>query len=619
VSKGFGEIVSIMQQRRNMDQMLFRAIIENRDRYNGDVIVPMPDVSSLPAAQRPGPNFFQEAIDGHARSANVTLPKISCPVDNPGSPASIEKSGRRQGALYSAWYDTQLDLKLDRTYRHLAAYGTMAMIVSPDDKRQRATIEIRDPLTAYPELRAPDDIRTPSDCGFLYARSPQWIAANYPQAPDYLKKSDARGWDTLWDMVEWIDEDDIVIGVMGPRVPAYGYSDARPYGQSATELGRWKNKAGMTTVVVPRRATLDRIMGQMTSMINYSDLFARMLSLQLVATEKATFPDMVVMSRTGTMPQLIGGKWQDGRSGNVNVVLDGVVEAVGKEPGPGTMPMLQLVDAHIRGTGGASPLYGGNAGGARSGAQVDAIGDYSVNPMVAESQRVMQRSLVEINKQWMSVMKGYYGEKTFTCILGLPGSAKTVTFTPDKDFTSLENVVAYSSPGTDPNKLAVALTQLAATNIISRRTARVGHPLVQDEEEEEQFVSIEKMTDATIAGFTNEIAQGQQTSAVGARATELVAKGTPAYLAIGQAIAEAAAGPGAGTAPDGGAPTGPDGQPMSPGLASLMASQGGGLTPKGLVPANAPPGSTVPGPNPDLMNFRHVLQGLNEQASPGAT
>ena len=91
-----------MRQRRTQDSVLFQGMIENRDRYNADVVVPLPDVSGIPAANRPGPNFFQEAIDGHARSANQRMPKISCPVKNPDSDRSMKLADTRQGALYGA-------------------------------------------------------------------------------------------------------------------------------------------------------------------------------------------------------------------------------------------------------------------------------------------------------------------------------------------------------------------------------------------------------------------------------------------------------------------------------------------------------------------------------------
>ena len=397
MSYSFDMIVSLMRQRRTQDGVLIQGMIENRDRYNGETITIVPDVSGLPAANRPGPNFFQEGIDGVARLANAALPKIFCPVNHPDAEKAKALSDRRTGAFYNAWHRSQLDLKLDRAYRHLAGYGTMAMIVLPNEREERADIQLRDPLTAYPELRAPDDIRPPANCGFLFARSAHWIRTNFPNATTWITNAERSGWDTLWDVVEWIDEDDIVVGVMGPRFPAYQVPDARPYGQNAIELGRWPNKAGMVPVMVPRRATLDSVMGQMTSMINYSDLYSRMLELQLVATEKNIFPDMVVMSRNGSVPQLVGGKWQDGRTGNVNMLIDGVVETISKEPGPGTMPMLQLIDSHIRGTSGASGLFGGQNGGMRTGAGVDALGDFSANPLAAEAQRVMSRVLMGAN------------------------------------------------------------------------------------------------------------------------------------------------------------------------------------------------------------------------------
>ncbi|MDE2022286.1 MAG: hypothetical protein KGI71_05250 [Patescibacteria group bacterium] len=618
MGRKFEDIIALMRQRRTADAVLIQAMIENRDRYDGDVVVLQPDVSGVPAANRPGPNFFQEAIDGNARLANSTMPKISVPVRNPGNSRQAAKSELRQGALYGRWYESQLDLKLGRAYRHLAAYGTCAFIVVPDDIMGRADIQIRDPLTAFPELRAQDDIRAPQNCGFLFARSAQWIEAHFPnKATQNFTNTVYKGWDTLWDVVEWVDEDDIVIGLMGPRFPAYGYNDARPYGYSATELARFPNKAGMVPVAVPRRVTLDRIMGQLTSMINYSDLYGRMLSLQLVATEKSIFPDMVLLSRTGLTPQLVSGKWQDGRTGNVNIVLDGTVETIGKEPGPGTIPMLQLVDQHIRGSGGASPLYAGQASGMRTGAGVDALGDFGVNPMVAESQMVMERTLEEVNRAVFAVDKGYFGSKTFTVVLGLAGSAKTVTFTPDKDFDDDSNVVAYVSPGADPNKLAVAVTQLASTEIMSKRTARQMHPLVQDPDEEEQFVALEKMSDATLAAISQEVASGQTPTALVARAAQHVAAGETIYEAWLKASSELATqGPAPGT-PGGPPPTAPGagpgqpGQPVPPGLAQLLASQGAG--------PQAAPGGAIPGPNPSLMNFRHVLQGINEQVSPGAT
>ena len=951
MGKSFDEIISLMRQRRTQDSVLIQAMIENRDRYNGDVVVIQPDVSSLPVANRPGPNFFQEAVDGNARLANATMAKITAPTINPESKRSEKLAENRQALMYGVWYESQLNLKLARSFRHLTAYGTHAMIVVADEELGRADIQIRDPLTCvppdteilskrgwlrydelttddevagfdidtatsrwthvervniyqydgemvsverralsmlmtpdhrcvvdhresrdanrpsgdvhivhardltrshyiprssvwdeygeksigedlaalcgwvasegnyngkygyvylsqsmsknaenvaaidgilsrlpewpidrrgrrtvhqsvkqvwrhereqnnsivvewrlplglgqeihrlmpekvlgpwvldlpenerrallhafidgdgstngtgwtifqklrqnldvlqmvavtlgyktnlspvpdgskwclylqdsrrpvslrgraerdrtelprehyqgvvwcpttgtgtwfarrdgsvfitgncYPELRAPDDIRPPRDCGFLFGRSAQWLTSHYPnKVPAYLSETVDKGWDTLWDVVEWIDEDEIVIGIMGPRFPAYGYADARPYGYNAVELGRWPNRAGMVPVIVPRRATLDQIMGQLTSMINYSDLYSRMLSLELVATEKAIFPDLAILSRTGDVPVLVGNRWQDGRTGNVNLITNAAVEVIGKEPGPGTIPVLTMIDNHIRGSMGASPLYAGQAAGMRTGAGVDALGDFNVNPMVAEAQSIMERSLVEVNKAVVAVEKGYFGKKARTFVLGMSGSIKTVTITPDTDIDSDLNVVSYLAPGADVNRYAVALTQLSATGIMSQRTARDKHPLIDDPLEEEQFVALEKINDAVLAGMAQEIAQGQMPTTVAARAAQMIEKGATVYDALLKAAAEAATGAPAPGAQGGPPPTGAGGQPVPPGLAQMLAAQGAG--------PQAQPGNSIPAAPPGLMNLRHVLQGINETTSAQAT
>jgi len=608
----FDQIVSIMRQRRTADEVLIRAMVENRDRYNLDVVVPTPDLSSIPAANRPGPNFFMDAIDGHAQAANSVMPKINCPIVNPESDHSKALAERRQGALYGSWHENWMQLKMMRWYRHLAAYGTCAMVVLPDEEKGTCRVELRDPLTAYPELRSADDIRLPKDCGFLFARSAEWIRSHYPLGinAEFLAMSQSKGWDTLWDIVEWIDENDIVIGVMGPRFPPYGYADQRPYGYNALELGRWPNKSGCVPVVIPRRATLDRVIGQMTSLIGYTDLYARMLDLYLVGTEKAIFPDLAVLGRTSNPPRLVGGKWKDGRTGEVNIVVDGTFEVVGKEVGPGTAQGLALMDGHIQRSGGATAVMGGDAGGMRTGAGVSQLANLSLSPKVAESQHIMARSLEALNEAWFLSMKGNFGPKKFTVALGLSGSDKTVTYTPEKDFDHPSNVVTYPFPGADINQAAVAATQLAATELISKRTARNKHPMIDDPDYEEATVAIEKLDDATMAAIAQEVTQGQLPTEIVALTRQLVAKGKTldaAFLEAKAQMATQGAAPGTEQGPP---PVGGDGQPIPPGLAQALASQGSSPSQQ--------PGDQIPAPNQSLMDFRHVLQGVNENVSPSA-
>jgi len=160
------QIVSTMRQRRAQDSIVIREMIEIRDRYNGDVVLPVPDVQGSPTLDIPTPRLIAMAIDGNAMRAASSTPAIECPWENAASKRSRQNADLRRRVAYSKWSSSQMDIKTYRWYRHLCAYGTAALVVMPDNETRTAKIEMRDPLTAYPELRDPSDIRNPKNVGY---------------------------------------------------------------------------------------------------------------------------------------------------------------------------------------------------------------------------------------------------------------------------------------------------------------------------------------------------------------------------------------------------------------------------------------------------------------------
>src|ERR1700722_13842606 len=79
---GFDQIVAIMRQRRSQDSILFSQGIEVRDRYNGDVVIPLTDVKGSPVLDIPGPRLIAEAIDGIAMQASSSRPSIVTPANS---------------------------------------------------------------------------------------------------------------------------------------------------------------------------------------------------------------------------------------------------------------------------------------------------------------------------------------------------------------------------------------------------------------------------------------------------------------------------------------------------------------------------------------------------------
>lgn len=503
------QIISIMRQRRSMQSLLIQQMIDIRDRYNGDVVLPMVDVQESPTLDVPTPRLIAMGIDGNARRAASSKPSIYAPALSLDKARDRKNADTRKKMMYAKWHESQLEMKMYRFYRHYAAYGTAALIAMPDQKSKSARIELRDPLTAYPELRDPGDIREPLNVGFIYGRSIDWLTHHYPKSSELFANSASKNWDTLWDVVEWIDEWEIVVGIMGPRMPAYAPQDARPYGYSGFELARWPNKAGMVPCVMPQRITLDRVMGQMSTMIDTVDLHARMTALEVLAAEKHVFADMVMISEAGEIAQITSGPWKDGREGGINTVQGARgVELLSGELPPFIPAVVEGLEDSIRQSGGSSALFGGDNEGMRTGRGVSTMGSFEVDPAVQEMQRAGGLCLSVMNEACVEVEKGYFPSAKRTCYTGLQGDSEQVEYTPS-ELDSGHNVVRYPMPGADISQISVALGQMVGASMMSKHTARSIHPLIDDADQEEQAIQEEQVEQAVFQGLAQQIAGGQ--------------------------------------------------------------------------------------------------------------
>jgi hypothetical protein len=599
----FDQIVALMRQRRSQDSILFSQGIEVRDRYNGDVVIPLTDVKGSPVLDIPAPRLIAQAIDGSAMQASSSRPSIVTASTSLTEANAELKRAIRRNAMYAHWHHSAVDIKLYRSYRHLAAYGTNAWTVMPDENEKCARIELRDPLTAYPELRSPDDVREPKNVGFIYGRSIDWIFAHYPQAREFITNAGQRNWDTLWDMVEWIDQDEIVMGILGPRMPAYSPQDSRPYGYNGYELKRWRNKAGMVPVAVPRRATLDRIMGQVSTLINTVDLHSRMMALAAIAAEKHTFPDIQLVSSPGGLARLADDQWHDGRTGKVNIVQEGQAQFLVSETPPFVMEMMKELESGIRESGGASGFFAGeNPGGLRTGNAVSAMGSYSIDPRVEEMQKIQARALTQINRAVFAVEKGYWPSKTFSMFTGLMGDDESVEYVPERDLTTDQNMVIYPVPGADVNQMTVAAAQLAGSGLASKHEARLIHPLIADAEASERQILIEQLDASVLAAVAQGSSQGSIPPADVARIKTLVKEGKSIEEAVTTAHQEAQKRQ-ATEAP-----------PAEPGQAAAPETQPG-LAPPGAG-AEQPPPQAPGGPTQALTQYQQLSRALSAAPKP---
>jgi len=510
----FEEIVAIIRQRQDHQSPLMDRMMEIKERYNGDYVIPLPSMEEEPVLPPLTPALISENIDAVAQRAASVTPFIGCPAIDPTKERgrrSRQYADIRKRALTATWYQNRLKVKMRRAYRHLAGYATTALVVYPDYNLGMPKIEVRDPLGVFPEPQAAENYDIPRNCGFIYGKSGDWLRANYPVAREEMggpigKEKDAR--QELWDVAEWIDEDHIVIGIMGPRYTRNAH--AQPLHTTQLELSRYSNRAGMPCVITPGRITLDKIASSVSNIVGMTDLMAKLMALEIVAQEKAIFPDRYIIGRSGQVPMIVGGEWKDGREGEVNVLLD--AEQIGElhsTPGQGTNIAIDRLERNARVSTGTVPQIGGESYGAlRTGRGIDALMGASLDPRVQELQETMEAHLPYLNECIFATYRGYFDDQKFVTFTGFAGDSGHVEFTPQEHFESFDNVVSHSIPGADVQGTTIQLGQLLQMKGISLNTFRVKHPFVDDPEAEGRRVDEEQLEDAVMAGIQNQAAQG---------------------------------------------------------------------------------------------------------------
>lgn len=510
------EACAIVAALRLEDTPLKRGMIEVRDRVNGDVVLPMIDVEGEPSMKAPSPAIIADTIDSTAMRAASTRASIFVPPVHQAEPESIEYATTRRRSLYASWHKSAMGLLLRKSYRHLTGYGEMCMVVMPDYNIKRPRVHVRDPLTAYPEPKDSVDVTPPSYCGFITGRSKAWLLKNFPEAAEWIGRATYSSlYETgLWDVLEWVDEDQILLGIIGPRNVTGSVGKVDPM-----LLRRFENRAGgdgSCGVIIGQRVTLDRVMSQVSHIIGTTDLMDRLLVLDVIAQERAIFTDKYAIAADNQAPMILsgGGRWQDGRTGEMNIIQN--VKQIGELRGD-TSPMTQQTIANLeraaRQSGGLTGAMSGELNGSlRSGSTIGALNGVSIDPRVQELQEIMSVRLGLVNEAIGRCYRYDFAGRKLTLFSGWPTDKGHVELEPSVCFgegESFENVVAYPFPGADINSVTVAVLQLAGGKLMSLHTARAKHPHIEDPEFEDTMVQAEAVLAALLAGFQAQVQSGE--------------------------------------------------------------------------------------------------------------
>lgn len=605
----FTDIGAIVEQRRRAQSPLINKMLDVQTRYNGEWVVPYPSIDDEVALPPMTPALIADAVDNNAIRASSVPFSIMCPavdMTKDTGKNSLEYASRRRKSLGFVLHKSNWrTYGARKAYRHLGGYATSSLEVVPDMVYGYPCIKVRDPLSTFPEPKAAEDMSPPLNIAFIYGKSADWIRSNYPEANDILMKG-PNGPEVLWDLVEWVDEFDVVIGLLGPRYTLSGAAETRS--NYFKELRRWPNRAGRCTGYTPMRVSLDKASSQIANTVGIVDLMARLMALDIRATEKSIYPDRYIVGTEGRQPRLVGGNWKEGTSGEVNLLED--VKEIGLlhgTPDPNNKNTIQFLERNFSKSAGLVPQMSGEGMSSfRSGRQLDAMAGMAIDPRIQELQEVMEVSLTYINEIVLDMFKGYWPDKKYTVFSGWGADVGMVEFQPSVHMEISDNLVRYPIPGADVGQTTVILGQLRGVNAISLRSFRDKHPYIEGNgAEEERQLLIEAMEDAQMQALMVRSQQPQVPGAVPtdlSRIQELLREGKELSEAVKIADREAKEKQ-ATQAP----PPGP-GQSAAPETMPGLAAPG-----EGNQQPPPPESPLVPPPPQGIQNFRQLALAMRQR------
>lgn len=543
--RSFDEIVQLvltMQREQGPVILKMRDIL---NRYDGDWVLPVPEVPQEPDMPQLTPALIGEAVDNMAMRASSVKPIVSCPAIMPNKDTgrrSRQYAHVRRRIIAATYHYSKWSLGRRRFYRHLSAYHTGSLCVIPDFDDEMIRIEVRDPLGTYVESQANEQLRAPEYVAFITRHSGEYLRRMYPvvraESGGPISSHDMY---QMWDVMEWYDNDQILWGLLGP-VEQYGqHINQRWFNAPWMQISpSYPNRAGVIPAVVPHNVSLGRIASRIGSLIGNIDLQAKLMALNIIAQEKAIFPDVYAIGRQSGVPQILGGRWKDGREGDVNMLMD--VEQVGvlrTTPDPGTMQINDRLERNFRTSTGLVPQFGGETYGAlRTGRGIDALAGMAVDPRVQELHEISEAWMPHLNKAILESYKGYFGPKQYSLYSGWPGDSGLVEFIPDEHIETSANTVSYVVAGADVIQQTQILGSLFGAKAISARTFRAKHPWIDDPEGEGALVDEEQFEDALKQTIISQMASGQVPVMLAVRIRNHMQKGLDIFAAVEKADKE---------------------------------------------------------------------------------
>jgi hypothetical protein len=511
--KAAAQIVTMYQERRMQRGGTIKRMMEIRDHYNGDIIVPLPELDDV---EKPAiPNLIAQGIDQFSMRVASVMPDVQFRSLRPGIGVADNRATDRRSAVLGWWEMNQMTTKIRRRSRHLTAYGQSIVSLSPVslteiDQREIPFWRVRNPLSSFPSPMIDPDNMEPEDCIFVDRRTLGWLRSHYPSQTGILYRGNKSDTD-LFEILEYLDANETVLIAIGAERPkSDGWSVETGKGAAShIILERIPNRSEICPVVVAGRITLDRLHGQFDQMLGMYQRQAKLDALNTIAIFRNVFPDEWVVSpaNSPTSPRIV--QEADGKMGIRGVIDKGQVQIIHPQQGPDVSMAMDRLERSSRMNGLLPAEFGGESpSNVRTARRGSAVLGETVDMPLQEYQEIFAASLEYENERAIKIMKSYYGKKGSMFYMGTDGKVTKPDYTPNETFDATAHHVIYPVPGSDINDMIVALGQRIATGMVSTQTARELDPLIKDPSMESLRVEVEGMRKAILTGIEQQASSG---------------------------------------------------------------------------------------------------------------
>jgi len=515
------EIIALYTSRTRTNDRAKQRMRDVRDYYNGDVIIPLPELDSNEKSAVA--NLLSQGLDQTAMRIASTSPDIYCPPVDTTTKRARDNAGIRRKAIFGWWEYSRMDLQLAKRARHLIGYATNITQIRFDRKVGAPVWQVRDPLTTYPAAMTSTDDMRPRDVIFAYHRTVGWLSQMYPEAAQKFNSDGRATEDQPIELIEYVDDtEQVLIGMRAPvQTSMFMTPNAAENKALIVELERVPNPLGETPVVCAQRISLDGAQGQFDGILGMYQMQARLMALEVIAVQKGVFPDTWLVGRAGETPQIVNPS--DGLTGEVGIIRGGDLKDMQMQPGYMTNPAIDRLERAQRRTAGIPQEFGGEStSNIRTGRRGDAVLSAVVDFTVQEAQRIMSRALQEENRVAVAISKAYAGGRKRSFYVSTKNAKGAVEYRPNENFDSTDNVVSYSHPGADLNNLVIGGGQRVGMGTMSKRSFMALDPLVDDPEFEHDTVIAEQLEQALLSSVQQQAMEGAIPAADLARIMDLV-------------------------------------------------------------------------------------------------